>query len=159
MTRRGNYESKINSVLHSTRRFARRRTAFTRWPKHTRFYARAHICTHSYIAFVAFVTSCLPNSCKYVWIVRDGCGGSVRRWGGEREIGRRLAYSYVINIHELQPSRSVLLPLLCISSVRFFARFPTVSAQFFAKAKFYRVDEPRLHIESPQWGRHEYKSR
>lgn len=62
------------------------------------------------------------------------------RWGGEKEIGC-LAYSYVINIHELQPSRSVLLPLLCTSSVRFFARFPTVSAQFFAKAKFYRVDE------------------
>lgn len=36
---------------------------------------------------------------------------------------------------------SVLLPPLCTSSVRFFARFPTVSAQFFAEAKFYRVDE------------------
>lgn len=70
------------------------------------------------------------------------------RRGKEKKIGR-LAYSYVINIHELQPSHSVLLPLLCISSVRFFAWFPTVSTQFFAKAKFYRVDEPACILKAP----------
>lgn len=75
-----------------------------------------------------------------------------------REI-ERLAYSYVINIHELQPSRSVLLPLLCISSVRFFARFPTISAQFLREGEILSRRRARLHVESPQWERHEYKSR
>lgn len=65
------------------------------------------------------------------------------------EIGR-LAYSYVINIHELQPSRSVLLPLLCISSVRFFARFPTISAQFLREGEILSRRRARLHVESPQ---------
>jgi len=54
----------------------------------------------------AFATSCLPNSCKYVWIVRDG---------RERERGEKRAFLYAINIHELQPLR--LSSSFCPSSV------------------------------------------
>lgn len=62
----------------------RRRTAFTRWPKHTRFTrAFTFARTRRYMASVAFVTSCLPNLCKYV------CGS--HEMDGRRKKGKENA--------------------------------------------------------------------
>ena len=67
VTRHGNYESKTNLVSHSARGLAQGAER----PSHgdpTYTFVRTQI----HMVFVVFVTSCLPNSCKYVWIVEDG---------------------------------------------------------------------------------------
>lgn len=74
VTRHGNYESKMNSIhiqLVDSRKAPNGLHTLTQ--TYT-FHALAYVCTHAniHMVFVAFVMSCLPNSCKYVWIVQDG---------------------------------------------------------------------------------------
>lgn len=158
VTRRGNYESKINFVLHSALGLAREApTAFTRWPKHTYL---THVC----MAFIAFVTSCLPNSCKYVWIVRDGTwreGGE--RGGGRTNVPTRVHYTSLtfMNCSELFCPLSFLrVSSVCVSSRGFlffffflfyFFRPSLLPPQLSAKTKFYRrrLRARTLTIRSP----------
>lgn len=97
------------------------------------------------MAFVAFVTSCLPNSCKYVWIVRNRCDGG-------RKMGR-LAYAYVINIHELQASRSassflpfVFLPFVSSRGFLPFRRSFSRRRNFIASARLLAYWKPAMRL-------------
>lgn len=80
-----------------------------------------------------------------VWIARDGWGGGGGERGREGEGEKNAPDCWCMSLTFMNCSRAILSSFfpLCISSVGLLARFPTsyVSAQFFAKAKFYRVDE------------------